>query len=309
MSELRDTIGTDLRGESFRGRDMRSASLRSADLRGADFAGAQLRGADLRGARTGLQRRWAVIVGLGALLVCVGAGAAAGWAGSVLQRSFTAPAPGGRALGLFVASVLVVFLVATVVIGLDAAARHVLPVAVLVALTAAIIAMVSNADGELGAVLAGTFVLVACTIVALAAIGRTVGGAGNVFLFAVVAATGALVGGQLEGGLAAAAIALVTMLLGRPALEEHAADDLLSRTGAALACAIGTSFRKADLSGATFVDARLRGTDFRGANLEGARFDNADIRLCRFDGQPPATIPPPPRGQIRLTRGGAGPSQ
>jgi hypothetical protein len=120
-----DVEGRDLRGEPLRertlaGARLRGADLRGADLRGADLSRADLSGADLRGARTGLAKRWAWVLIPSALLVSLGCGVVAGYAGRVLSRALGSPLPVMRGAGVFVAAALALFLAVTVVRGLRA---------------------------------------------------------------------------------------------------------------------------------------------------------------------------------------------
>src|SRR5690606_32634863 len=92
------------------------------------FDGADLHGADLRGARTGMSRRWEALVVGTSLLLSIGCGVAAGYAGRTIARLIGSSDPRLESAGSFVALALVVFLIVAVVGGLRLAARRILPV-------------------------------------------------------------------------------------------------------------------------------------------------------------------------------------
>ena len=98
-------------------------------------------------------------------------------------------------------------------------------------------------------------------------------------LFAMIARTHALPDGKGAGAL-------------KPSVEALARDGVameeINLSGANLGGAklAGANFRRADLSGAIFVEADLSGADLRGANLSGAVFIRAnltDADLCEAD--------------------------
>ena len=287
-----DLSGQDLRNRSFRGQDLGGAVLRGADLRGADFSGANLRGADLGESRAGMRKSWTVLVVLLSLLFSIAIGALTGASGRIVRALVESPAQLWRFLGVFICAELVVFAAAAVWRGLEYAVRTVLPVVLALAIAGGGIAVVTGQGSGIGALAVLAFVVLSTAIVALASLARSVAGAAGLTMFALVAISGALTGGLLGGGVPAAVIAILAMLLGRRALKEDAGPALLTDLTTRVACTGGTSFRGADLSGATFESADLRDTDFRGALLQGTKFDGAKLKLCRFD-------PPPPVGPFR----------
>jgi hypothetical protein len=247
-----------------------------------------------------MRRSWAALVVLLAVALSIGSGVAAGFAGRLLQQTIFAQRPETRVLGIFVASMLAVFLVFTVVKGLNHAFRHVLPVLIAILGLAALLALASGsapARGGLGAV---AFILAAVGIMGLGVLARTAAGTAGVLLFAVAAIPGALSGSAIGGGLTATAIAVAAMIAGRRALKRDDLFPVISRIAVRVACREGTSFRGADLSNATFAGSRLECCDFRGATTVNTRFAPASLRLCLFDGEPPEAAPPPGRSRSRL---------
>ena len=257
--------------------------LRGADLRGVDLTGARLRGADLSRMRGGLTRRWTVLVLLGTFLLLGGIGALAGVAGSALHEAIATGDSPRRAMGILLAAMLAVFLVAGIWKGLRWATRHLLPLTAALAATAGLWLMLSGAGaGPVALAVVGFLPLVAAILVlgelarALAAI------SGGFFFFAVVAGAGAMTGSFSGGGVAALTIAIGAMLMARRTRRRRDGFPMLARMSAAVACHGGTRLRDADLTGASLAGAHLVGCDFRGARLVGAHFEGAEIHLCRF---------------------------
>ncbi len=274
--------GEDLRGRSFVNQDLSGVEFRAADLRGASFRGANLRGADFREARAGVSGgRRAVIVAL-AFAFSIAIGVAAGRAGEYLHDLIRGDSDRRRLLGAILAIELLVFIAVSVWKGLRVAVRYVLPRVVAIAIVAFVVALLTGAGTGKGALALLAFAVLTAAIVALGSLARAVAGTTSTLLFAVVAISGALSSSLTGGGVAATVIAVGSMLIGRRALEGREPGQL-GRLSAILASRGGTSFRGADLSGATFESARLESTDFRGARLDGARLDRAQARSCVFD--------------------------
>src|SRR5215203_3645543 len=118
---------------------------RGADLRGKNLDGASLSYADLRGVRTGMRASWAAMLITSGLALSLGCGIAAGFAGRELKRLISSEEPLQRAVGIFVAATMTIFLILTMWRGLRVAAERVLPVVFGTAAVAAMIAISSGA--------------------------------------------------------------------------------------------------------------------------------------------------------------------
>jgi uncharacterized protein YjbI with pentapeptide repeats len=74
----RDFQRLNLRGQSFKRKDLTGADFSEVDIRSTNFTGANLRGANFSNAKCGLQKRWAILLTVIALLFAVLAGVGAG---------------------------------------------------------------------------------------------------------------------------------------------------------------------------------------------------------------------------------------
>lgn len=281
--EGRDWRGESLRERALGGADLRGADLRGMDLRGADLSRADLSGADLRGVRTGLTRRWAWVLIPSALLVSLGCGAAAGYAGQVLARAFDSGLPAMRGMGVFVAVALALFLAITVVRGLRVATARVLPAEMIVLALVGAVAIATGAGTGRAALLGLAFLLSVGLVVVLAISARALGGTGGNAAFTLVALSGAALGAVLGGGLVAAFIAVAALLAAQRALHGAEGFPLLERALARIATHGGTSLRDANLRGARLDGARLLATDLRRATFDPVQLEGASVRLCLFD--------------------------
>ena len=68
-SGRRDFQGESLRGCDFKNQDLSGADFSGCDIRGANFSGANLTEAKFEKAKTGLQKRWVIIMLLAALVL------------------------------------------------------------------------------------------------------------------------------------------------------------------------------------------------------------------------------------------------
>lgn len=219
-----DVTRENLRSRSFRGPDPSGSVFYANDLHGADFGGVNLRGDDLSGARTGMRARWQLLAALIALATAIAIGAAAGFGGAWLDLLLQSPQPRLRWLGVFLSFELALFLLLFVWKGFAVAIGRVVPFAVLSALVAAVVAVLSGTGTEVGLAVIGFSALLAA-VMAFAGVARGVAGAVGSAMFVFVAVTGALVGGATGGGPYAAAVAIAGVLASRRALRARAFEE------------------------------------------------------------------------------------
>ncbi|MCJ8279420.1 MAG: pentapeptide repeat-containing protein, partial [Rivularia sp. ALOHA_DT_140] len=73
-----------LRGKSFKGQDLTGVDFSNSDIRGADFTNAILRDANFSQTKSGLQRRWAIIIIFFSLLLSAISGLMSAVGGSLV---------------------------------------------------------------------------------------------------------------------------------------------------------------------------------------------------------------------------------
>jgi uncharacterized protein YjbI with pentapeptide repeats len=298
----RDFSGEIIRGQSFAGQDLAGIDLSHADVRGATFTNAVLRGASFKGARAGLERRWAIILVIGLLLLLTLSGipiALAGWwlpfyfipasiekftifpglfVSAVLLAFFfiIAYQPLEVALGL-IAGIGAIIVAGTAILGVGGAVSVSLAVAItIVAAAAGTTASSIGGAATVAAVkiVAGTRVSVLVVITA-AIVAGALSGASSEVITSAKASVGAIAmveAGRKDQATVMAAIGSVSSIflsgyVGRRILLGDENYNLSRKLARVLAAIRGTNFRYANLTDADFTQAKLKSTDFRGAIL------------------------------------------
>lgn len=122
----------------------------------------------------------------------------------------------------------------------------------------------------------------------------TIVGETAVGIFAVAFAS--ILAGTIAGKfavVAAGAVAILGVYIGWQALASKGKHALVQRMTIALAKTGGTSFRRANLTGANFAQATLSNTDFRRATLNHANWSEAQkLEQARFSGPRPELLQP-----------------
>ena len=304
----------DLRGQSFKGQDLSDADFADADIRGTDFTEAILVRANFNRAKTGLQQYTAISSVIISLLLSALSGFASTLASFwiaflviddlkyslftaivlflIVQSTFLFVS---IRQGLLMAAGVVPGVVAAVVplAGVLLGAGSGRPTAAgagagiaAVAIAGAIAAAVTGTGTGLVAAAGNRAVarsrLVTLVVVALVLVVLTAG-----FTAVIVATQAANPGGPSFPGarsallatrMAAATAVAVTLLSPYIAWRSLARDEnyaFVRGIAVAFACIGGTSFRNANLTDASFIQATLRSTDFRKANLTRTAWLNA----------------------------------
>ena len=91
--DRRSFQGVSLRGLFFRGKDLSGADVSGADIRGTNFREAILKGAKFQGARAGLQKRWVIVLLIGAFILAGFSGFLAFFNGYLISLIFASNPP------------------------------------------------------------------------------------------------------------------------------------------------------------------------------------------------------------------------
>ncbi len=294
-----------LRGKSFKAKDLEGADFSYSDIRGADFSEANLKGANFSHVKAGLQRRWAIILILFALLLSALSGFLSAIGGSLVGILLLDRNRENLYVGIVSLFVLSIFFLITIYRGVGAAFGF-MAVSVTCAGVAAVgwagIVAVTWAGGtahagamelaQVVAVIVTGAVAVVATILGTVVITATVTLAGAVAgLFAVTSTicTAAVVSGvvtimaarvNLIAGGVTATIAVAVILLSSyvscRALFEDEKQYLIRNLALGIASRYGTNFQGCDLTDTDFTRARLKNTNLSKANL---------TRTCWFEVQ------------------------
>ena len=285
----RDFCRADLRGQSFKGQNLAGADFTDADLRSADFTDATLTGATFARASAGVQTRW----WMGQIIVAFLLSTLLNFSSVFLNTVFSVFLFHSNFVerSMPISGVLVLIVNATVLFvianqGFTAKAATTISLTFAVTVAVAVAAAVAATGGVTGA-----FFFVFAVAVAGAVTGAVTGFFSFVFAGAftftgagaVVGAVAGAIAGVIAGAVTvgfgvtsavtgtdavagAGAGALASFLLGvycsRQALKGDEKFALLRSLGISFAAIGGTSFRGADLTGASFTNATLKSTNF-----------------------------------------------
>jgi hypothetical protein len=83
-----DFQGVNLRGLSFKNQDLSGADFSGADIRSTNFRGAKLQGNQFIGAKTGLQKRWIILLLIVTFILAALSGYFSGFSSTLANRIF-----------------------------------------------------------------------------------------------------------------------------------------------------------------------------------------------------------------------------
>lgn len=278
---FQDFSGQNLRGRSFKGQNVEGADFSHADIRGANFSHAYLKGANFSHAQAGLQKRWAIFLGL---ISCLLSGISGffgllnGYFVSLIfnfewHEQFIGWTSLIGLIGFYIITIYQGLIVGSVVLSLALA---------LILILALLIEGAVNGAGSLVLTLTLPVALsvveaivgVVAVAVALSITG-TLSIAGVVFIAIVAALALARPGARFVSGdlsypgplvvvlVVTLAVALVNAYIAWRAMKGDERNSWVCKFAIALATTKGTIFYKADLTDADFSLAWLKNTDLR----------------------------------------------
>ncbi len=286
-----------LRGKSFKGQDLTGVDFSYSDIRGADFTNAILRGANFSHTKTGLQRRWAIMIFFVSLTLSGLSGCISAVGGSLVGFILINSARSHLYVGVSCLIILLVFFLLSIRKGVLAACGF-----LAVAIALAVVTALAWA-GFIAVVWTGlaatSDAMEIAPIVALIATGTVaviVTAVGAVIVTITAAVTGAIAGtlavtvtvmvaGLLAGaisvyammvnpvaGIVAGVVSVVLVILsayvGCCAIFEDKKQNFVRKMAISLTTKYGTSFRNADLTDADFTEAKLKSADFTKAKVK-----------------------------------------
>lgn len=294
-----------LRGKSFRGKDLSGADFSYTNIRGVDFSNANLEGANFSHAKTGLQKRFCIVLVFSALLLSALSGLLSAIGGSLIGILLLNTNRENLYVGVVSLAVLLVFFLITLYRGVSAAFGFMalsVTCASLFAVAWAGVVAVTWAGGtahagamelaQVVAVIVTGSVAIVATILGTVTIAAAVTLAGTVAgLFAVTAslAIAAILSGimtvmaakvnPLAGGVTVVVSAIVILLstyIGCRALFEDKKQLAIRNLVFSIVTRYGTNFQDCNLTDADFTRASVKNANFLKANL---------TRTCWFEVQ------------------------
>jgi hypothetical protein len=264
-----------LQGRSFSGLDLTGANFSHADIRGVKFNNTILRGANFSCAKTGLPRRWRIVL-VDSLCFLTGiSGVFSGLAGYLVTLVLDRTKPDNFNAGVISSIMLVALFMIIIRYGLGVVSlAFVIAIAIAVDIALgfnfAIAIILASALGTTSAAVGAACVAVAIVIASIITSTVLTRLVVTVALASAVSVAIILTRTSLIAKVVAIAVSVAFTLLGvyvgRRSLVNDEKYTLMQKLVMTLATK-GTSFHGADLTDADFTKATLKSTDFRNAIL------------------------------------------
>jgi hypothetical protein len=269
-----DYHGQNLRGKTFHGEKLDGANFTEADIRGADFSDASLVEADFTNARLGVTPFTASLILIGALAVSVLAGVAVGLFAESTRAQVSSSDWRDVFAGALMVAVALIFFGLLIARGFSTALRaFLISIVVIIIVDFTVVYILAGELRLRNAVpLIGLLVLVVPAATA-GILGRMVGGSFGVWTIGTIAALGGLAAGSAHGGISAAIVSLILVVISKRALEGDARDGPMTHVGHRIASHRGTDFSGANLTRANFSGTMIIHSDMSTAVVEEAIWD------------------------------------
>ena len=285
------------RGKSFKGQDLTGADFSHSDIRGADFTNAILRDANFSHTKSGLQRRWAIIIVFFCLILSALSGLMSAVGGSLVGFILINSARENVYVGVACLIILSIFFLLSIRKGvLSACVFLAVTIALAIVTAVAWAGFVAIVWSGLAATSEATEIAPIVAIVATGTVAVIVTAVGAVFVTITAAITGAIAGifaiiitvivaGLIAGalsvyamminpvaGIVAGVVSLVLVILsayiGSCAIFEDKKQNFVRNMAISLITKYGTSFHNADLTDADFTQAKLKSANFSKAKVK-----------------------------------------
>ncbi|NET29332.1 pentapeptide repeat-containing protein [Okeania sp. SIO1I7] len=275
----RNFQGANLRGLSFKGKkgkdvDFSDADFSFADIRGTNFRGVNLRGAKFCGAKAGLQKRWVVVLLIGAFVLVDISALLNVTFSSYILLALVVNSVNYQIVAWMSLITIIIFWIIFIYKGIENSA-----VSGVLVLYSAGIGLGAFAGAAAFAIaralaIAGGFTITLAIVGAFAiTLALAIAGGFTITL--------AIAGAFVITFVLALSQTLLTAYIAYRALKEDKKYTLIRNTAIAFAAIGGTCFRDANLTAADFTNATLKSTDFRGANITRTIWKNT-IKLDRI---------------------------
>ncbi|MGB3760664.1 MAG: pentapeptide repeat-containing protein [Rivularia sp. (in: cyanobacteria)] len=286
-----------LRGKSFKGQNLTGADFSYSDIRGADFTNAILRDANFSQTKSGLQRRWAIILIFFSLLLSAISGLMSAVGGSLVGFILIDSARDNVYVGVASLIILSVFFLLSIRKGLLSACVF-LAVAIALAIVAAVTwaGFVAVVWSGLAATSEATEIAPIVVVVMMGTVAVIVTAVGAVSVTITAAITGAIAGifaviitvmiaGTVAGsvsvyammvnpvagivtGIVSVILVIVSAFIGCSAVSEDKKQNFVRKIAISLTTRYGTNFCNADLTDADFTQAKLKSANFTKAKVK-----------------------------------------
>ncbi|MEM1394096.1 MAG: pentapeptide repeat-containing protein [Cyanobacteria bacterium P01_D01_bin.116] len=286
-----------LRGKSFKGQDLTGVDFSNSDIRGTDFTNAILRDTNFSHTKSGLQRRWAIIIILFTLLLSAISGLMSAVGGSLVGFILIDSARSNVYVGVASLIILSVYFLLSIRKGVLSACVF-LAVTIALAIVAAVAwaGFVAVMWSGFAATSEATEIAPIVAVVTMGTVAVIVTAVGAVCVTIAAAITGAIAGifavmitviiaGTIAGGVAVYAmmvnpvagivtgivslvLVIVSAFIGCSAISEDKKQNFVRKIAISLTTRYGTSFRNADLTDADFTQAKLKSANFNKAKVK-----------------------------------------
>jgi MFS family permease len=264
-SASRDYRGQNLRNTNFSGESLIGADFSDADIRGVDFSDADLNGAQFSRSRGGIPPLWAATVVGVALLIASLVGILAALATTAMTQRVATGDSAERLSVLVIAAIGIT----TVAIAVFRSLRQALLFGTIASVSAMAVALpVLAIRGDFSPRAMTTSAIWLAAIVGafiVGAIARATSGIVSPNAFLIVALVGSIAARTAGGAVFAILISIAAVVLARRALANPDEVHLLHRGSHQYILSKATSYRRANLTDAVFIDAATGPSDFTDA--------------------------------------------
>lgn len=264
--------------------------FRNEDLRSKKFTGTNLRGAVFENCIFGINSSNRFIIFMISACLSLFAGYIAMLSGNVTQSLLTSDEQRLRLAGYAISGLFVVFIAVVLWSGLNyRSAKVAIGMIVLIIIVGAVAYFTDASATGIGTVYGVGALLLVIAMLIIGTVARaTAGSLQSTVLFIIVAMGGGMFAKSLGGGVGTLIMALATAVISKKALKSDQ-DSLVKNLALRISTSFGTSFKNADLTGASFKDVEVKNCDFNRARLSNITLDNVKESLCYY-GRSGATL-------------------
>lgn len=257
--------------------------FRDEDLRSIKFEGANLKNVVFEKCTVGISLSNRAIIFLIAACLSLFAGYIAMLSGAMTQVLLTSEVTRLQLAGYIICGLFIVFTAFAIWSGLNYKTARVAMVMLIVVIIVGMGSYIVDATAAgVGALYGLAALLLLFAMLVIGTVARaTAGSLRSTIIFIIVALGGGIFAKSLGGGIGTLIMTIATAVISKRALS-NPQDSLVKTIALRISTAFGTSFKNADLSGATFSNMEMKNCNFDGAKLDNIILKDVTETLCYY---------------------------